>query len=106
MNEIQKGAYVEGFNQIAGAFQSKKNLDVPTLTHWVNGCMARDSSAERSVQLIDRDGEGDISKTTTLHGGRSEMCGYRLLGAFEAVESIRAALQKSGVTLNVKAQHE
>ena len=106
MNEIQKAAHAEGQNQIITAFQSKKSLDTQTLTHWINSCLARDSTTERKVQLLDRDDDGNLTKTTTLTASRAEMCGYRLLGAFAAIESIRATLDKKGVTFNTKAQHE
>lgn len=103
MNDLQSAAYLEGHNQITAAFQSRKSLDSPKLNHWINTCLARDSTVEQSMQLIDRDTAGNLAKTTTLHAGRSELCGYRLAGAFAAVESFRAALDKKGVTFDAKA---
>lgn len=102
MNDLQKIAYTEGYNQIAHAFEKQNQLDTATLTNWVNGCTARDNTNERSIQLVERNADGDMTQATTLHGGRSEMCSYRLLGAFGAVETIRAGLAKTGVTFTEK----
>jgi hypothetical protein len=100
MNEIQTEAYLEGHNLVSLAFCSGTSIDIPTLTGWVNRCLAKDSSIEKTVQLHDRDEEGNLAKTTTLKGNRAELCGYRLLGAFNAVEGMRAALSGKGVTFS------
>lgn len=106
MNQLQSAAYLEGQNQIATAFRSRQSLDTPTLSNWINICLAKDSTVEQSVQLIDRDDAGNLARTTTLNAGRSELCGYRLAGAFAAVESFRAALDRQGITFNAIAPHE
>ena len=102
MNELQTAAVVEGYNQIMAAFQSKQNLDISTLKHWINSCLLGGTTPEKKVQLVERDVNGDIFRTSILEAGRAEMCGYRLLGAFKAVESLRASLEKMGVTFDVK----
>lgn len=102
MNELQRAAYVEGHNLIAVAFQSRKNLDMPTLTHWINSCQANALDVEKTVQLHDRNDEGDLVRTTTTKAGKAELCGYRLMGAFNAVEFVRAHLDAKGVTFNGK----
>ena len=42
-------------------------------------------------------------RSAAAGGRRSELAGYRLLGAFAAVESVRVALVSKGVTFNMKA---
>jgi len=102
MNEVQRAAYTEGYRQIGDAFQAGATINLPTLTGWVNKCLANDQTVEAKVQLHDRNDAGDLTKTTSLEGRRSELAGYRLIGAFAAVESMRLALASKGVTFNVK----
>ena len=102
MNEIQKSAYVEGANKITRAFQSGSAIDQPTLTAWVNKCLDNDNTVETKVQLHTRDDDGNLAKTTTLEGRRSELAGYRLVGAFAAVEVLRLELAAKGVRFSAK----
>ena len=103
MNEIQQDAYKTGYRHIGEALQTGATINLPTLTAWVNQCLANDNTVEAKVQLHGRDKDGNLTKTTTLEGRRSELAGYRLLGAFAAVESMRVALASKGVTFNMKA---
>lgn len=101
MNEIQREAFQEGFLHIGQALQAGASINLSKLTFWVNQCLANDRTIEKRVQLHDRDEDGNLTKTTTVEGGRSELAGYRLIGAFNAVESARMSAESRGVTFSL-----
>jgi hypothetical protein len=98
MNPLQKAAFEDGWTWIAKAFQSGDGLNLARFEATINEALSGDASLASRVQVVDRNEEGDIEKTTTFEARRNEAAGYRLLGAFNAVESIRTKLATKGVT--------
>lgn len=98
MNPLQKAAFEDGWTWIAKAFQSGDGLNLARFEATINEALSGDASLASRVQVVDRNEEGDIEKTTTFEARRNEAAGYRLLGAYNAVESIRTKLATKGVT--------
>jgi len=98
MNPLQKAAFKEGWDLIAEAFQGGAGLNLARCEAIINEALSGGNSLAGRVQLVDRNDDGDIEKTTTFEARRNEVAGYRLLGAFNAVEIIRTNLAAKGVT--------
>ena len=59
---------------------------------------------EESVQVFDRDAEGNVTQAKKIAATRSELSGYRICGIFTALEAVRDQLVKSGVTVRMAKQ--
>ena len=103
MNEPQKAAYAEGFAMIVKNFQAGSRLDMERLTALINAALSGDTSIAGSTKVVARDGNGEIEKIITHVVRRNERAGYVLIGAFNAVEGIRAGLAAKGVSFTVSA---
>lgn len=103
MNQLQNAAHAEGFNLVADAFNARKTFNIDAAVAWLNHHAHNDNS-EETLQLFDRDEDGNMTSAKKIVATRSELSGYRITGIFSALEGIRCQLEKSGVTLNIQAR--
>ena len=104
MNRLQRSAHTEGFNLVAVAFNERKNFNIDAAVAWLNH-HARNDRSEETLQLFDRDAEGNLTSAKKIVATRSELSGYRIAGIFSALECIRDRLEKSGVTLHIQTNN-
>ncbi|MCB8747705.1 hypothetical protein LHU53_12400 [Rhodoferax sp. U2-2l] len=100
MNELQKEAFNEGTLLISEGFAGNQSIDLTTLRSWLDGLANGHGKIEKKRAKHDRDEDDNLVGTTSTEITHSEYCGYRLSGAFRAVEAYRAAAQKSGVNFS------
>ena len=103
MNQLQTTAHAEGFSLVADAFNARKAFNVDAAVAWLNHHAQNDRS-EETLQLFDRDADGNMTSAKKIVATRSELSGYRVAGIFSAFESIRCQLEKCGVTLSIQTR--
>lgn len=100
MNQLQTKAFHEGCNFVNSALVQGRPLDIATTAAWVNSCLSSDRKISYTQSEYGCDANGDPSFITTLRHCEAELSGYRLLGAFSAMDSIRRKFAECGVTFS------
>lgn len=106
MNILQREAFNEGIHAVQAAFQNQQAIDLQTINSWLNSCLAVDRTIVKKHLIHQRDEEGNLTATSSIEINRAEVCGYRITGAFNALESIRQKLAQGGTTFSFGNPHE
>jgi len=98
MTPIQEDSFKEGMIFIRSSFSSRTPLNMHELCSWINTRSSNDHTTYSKKTIYERDDEGNLISSTNYEIGKTEASGYRLLGAFTAMENIRVAMDMKNIT--------